>query len=91
MNPARPAPVYYVRTIDGYLEDVPGQVRAIISRRHKGDQRPKAFVCTDLNLSAQEALRWYQRRWPVEVDNLYLKEALGLADFRLQSFEATDK
>lgn len=91
VNPARPAPVYYVRTIDGYLEDVPGQVRAIISRRHKGDKRPKGFVCTDLNLSAQEALRWYQLRWPVEVDNLYLKEALGLADFRLQSFEATDK
>ena|SRR5690554_3563014 len=27
----------------------------------------------------------------IEVDNLYLKEALGLGDFRLQSFEATEK
>jgi len=48
-------------------------------------------VYTDLSLSAQEALRLYQRRWPVEVDNFYLKEGLGIADFRLQSFEATDK
>jgi hypothetical protein len=27
----------------------------------------------------------------VEVDNFYLKEALGLGDFRLHSFEASDK
>ena len=87
----RPAPVYYVRTVEGALENISGVVRAIISRRHKGDKSPKFFMCTDLQLSAQEALRLYQRRWPVEVDNLYLKEGLGVGDFRLQSFEATDK
>jgi len=27
----------------------------------------------------------------VEVDNFYLKEALGLSDFRVQSWEATEK
>lgn len=87
----QPAPVYYVRTIEGTLTDVPGVVRVIISRRHKGDKSPKFFLCTDLSLAAQEALRLYQRRWPVEVVNLYLKEGLGVGDFRLQSFEATDK
>jgi hypothetical protein len=30
-------------------------------------------------------------RWPVEVDNISLKSALGLGDFRLQSFEAIQK
>jgi hypothetical protein len=92
-------PSYYVRTLRGHVEDVPGEVCAIISRRHPGDKRPKYFLpalavrpgCTDLSLSAQEALRHYQQRWPVEVDNFYLKEALGLGDFRLQSFEATEK
>jgi len=87
----RPAPVYYVRTVTGHLENVSDKVCAIISRRHKGDHHPKFFVYTDTSLSAQEALRLYQRRWPVEVDNFYLKEGLGIADFRLQSFEATDK
>jgi hypothetical protein len=91
LDPLRPAPVYYVRTVIGHLENISDQVCAIISRRHKGDHSPKFFVYTDLSLSAQEALRLYQRRWPVEVDNFYLKEGLGLADFRLQSFEATDK
>lgn len=90
-DPHRPAPVYYVRTVTGQLENVSDKVCAIISRRHKGDHSPKFFVYTDLSLSAQEALRLYQRRWPVEVDNFYLKEGLGIADFRLQSFEATDK
>jgi len=84
-------PSYYVRTLRGHVQDVPGQVCVIISRRHPGDKRPKYFLCTDLSLSAQEALRHYQQRWPVEVDNFYLKEALGLGDFRLQSFEATEK
>lgn len=84
-------PSYYVRVIHGHLEGISGQVYVIISRRHPGDKHPKYFMCTDVSLSAQEALRHYQRRWPVEVDNFYLKEALGLGDFRLQSFEATDK
>ena len=42
-------------------------------------------------MSSQEALNIYRMRWPVEVDNIYLKAALGLGDFRLQSFEAIQK
>jgi hypothetical protein len=91
LHPPHPAPVYYVRTVKGHLEEFPAEVCAIISKRHPGDPRPKFFLTTDLSLSAQEALRLYQRRWPVEIDNFYLKEGLGVADFRLQSFEATDK
>lgn len=91
VDPRRTAPHYYVRSVQGLLEQVPGTVCAFISRRHPGDKRPKFFACTDLSLSAQQALRFYQRRWPVEVDNVYLKEALGLGDFRLQSFEAIER
>ncbi len=87
----RPAPTYYVRTLCGSLEKVKSPVCVLISRRHKGDKRPKFFACTDLTLTAQAALRLYQQRWPIEVDNLYLKEFLGLGDFRLQSLEATTK
>jgi hypothetical protein len=87
----RPARTYLVRTVHGHLEQVAGEVCAMISKRHPGDKRPKFFVCTDLKLSVQQALRYYQKRWPVEVDNFYLKEALGLGDFRLQSFEAIER
>lgn len=85
------APTYYVRTVYGYLEAVRSSVCVIISRRHKGDKHPKFFACTDLSLTAQAALRLYQQRWSIEVDNLYLKVFLGLGDFRLQSYEATTK
>ena len=33
----------------------------------------------------------YQKRWPIEVDNFYVKQHLGLADFRVQAYEATEK
>lgn len=91
VDPHRKAPCYYVRSVQGHLEEISGMVCAMISRRHPGDKYPKFFACTDLNLSVQQALRYYQKRWPVEVDNFYLKEALGLGDFRLQSFEAIER
>jgi hypothetical protein len=87
----RPAPAYYVRTVTGHLENIQQAVYVIISKKRPGDHFPKYFLCTDTSLSAQAALRIYQKRWPVEVDNLYLKEVLGLGDFRLQSFEAIEK
>jgi len=85
------APTYLVRTIHGHLEQIGDPVNAFISKKRPRDKFPKYFVCTDTHLSAQQALRYYQKRWPVEVDNFYLKEVLGLGDFRLQSFEAAEK
>jgi len=82
---------YLVRTVRGHLEEVPDQVCVLISKKHPGDKRPKYFACTDLSLSVLQILSYYQKRWPVEIDNFYLKEALGLGDFRLQSFEAIQK
>jgi len=87
----RPARTYFVRTVHGHLEKVKQEVYVIISKKRRGDPHPRYFLCTDITLSAQQALSLYQKRWPVEVDNLYLKEVLGLGDFRLQSFEAIQK
>lgn len=44
-------------------------------------------MTTDLSLSASNALSRYTRCWVQEVDHLYLKVRLGLADFRLRSYE----
>ena len=85
------APKYYTRLLKGHLEDFAEPVHAIISKKRPGDPFPKYFVCTDLTLTVQQALRYYQKRWSVEVDNTYLKNALGLGDFRQQSWEATQK
>jgi hypothetical protein len=80
-----------VRTLRGTLTKLSFAVCVLISYRHHRDTRPKYFLCTDLALSAQQILPIYQKRWPIEVDNFYVKQHLGLADFRVQSYEATEK
>ena len=82
---------YLVRTRQGKLHALPFEVCVLISQRHHRDKRPKYFLCTDLSLSAQNILSIYQKRWPIEVDNFYVKQHLGLADFRVQSYEAIEK
>src|SRR5262245_58505499 len=82
---------YLVRARRGKLSKVPFEVCVLISQRHHRDQHPKYFLCTDLSLTAQQILPIYQKRWPIEVDNFYVKQQLGLADFRVQSYEATEK
>jgi len=91
MNENRKAPKYYTRSIRGHLTEIFDPVHVIISKKGPRDKYPKYFACTDLSLSVQQVLRYYQKRWAVEVDNTYLKNALGLGDFRLQSFEAIEK
>ena len=82
---------YLVRALQGKLNRLSFDVCVLISQRHPRDKRPKYFLCTDLSLVAQQILSIYQKRWPIEVDNFYVKQHLGLADFRVQSYEATEK
>jgi hypothetical protein len=82
---------YLVRTLQGKLTTLPFAVCVLISQRHPRDKHPKYFLCTNRALSAQQILSIYQKRWPIEVDNFYVKQHLGLADFRVQSYEATEK
>jgi transposase len=82
---------YLVRALTGRLKNVPFEVCVLISKRHRGDKRPKYFLCTDLRLSPHQMLNFYQKRWSIEVDNYYVKQLLGLADFRVHSYEATQK
>jgi hypothetical protein len=82
---------YLVRCLSGTLNKVPGEVCVFISKRHRGDSKPRYFMSTDTSLSAHTALIWYQKRWPCEVANLYLKTRLGFGDFRVRSFEAIEK
>jgi len=82
---------YFVRPQVGRLNNIPYDVCVLISKRHHRDKRPKYFLCTDVSLSPKTILQFYQKRWPIEVDNFYVKQHLGLTDFRVQSFEATEK
>ena len=62
-----------------------------MSRQHIRDKKPKYFLCTDLTLSAETVLTWYQHRWSLEIEYWYLKHVLGLGDFRVQSGDTMKK
>jgi hypothetical protein len=82
---------YWVRSITGRLRGVPGSVRVVLSQKGPGVRAPKYFLCTDLTLYGQEILSRYQQRWGQEIDYWYVKQELGLGDFRVQSYEAIEK
>jgi len=82
---------YYVRETTGRLQHVPDPVRVFFSKRHPREKSPAYFMSTALTRSAQQALQGYRGRWSCEVVNFYLKTQAGLADFRVQTYEATDK
>jgi hypothetical protein len=73
------------------LNRVPFDVCVLISKRTRRGKCLAYFLCTDLSLSPQTVLKYYLLRWPCEVDNWYLKEALGLADYQMHKLEAITK
>ncbi|MGC9084513.1 MAG: hypothetical protein ACP5ME_15235, partial [Anaerolineae bacterium] len=80
-----------VRELRGKLYRVPQPVRVWVSRKHHRDRRPVYLMGTDLALEVKRAFQWYGARWWDEVDNYYLKELLGLGDFRVQPYEAAER
>lgn len=85
------ATTYYVRDAVGRLTHVPFAVRVLFSKRHPRARAGAYFLSTDLARSVRETLQGYGGRWSCEVVNFYVKTQLGLADFRVRSFEAVDR
>lgn len=81
---------FLTRKVYGRLKNLPFDVSVIISKRHPREC-PKYYLSTDLGLSVSQILKRYLNRWPIEQDYWYLKECLGLGDFRVQHYEAIHK
>jgi len=82
---------FFVRRRNGRLEDVPFAVRVFFSKRHPRAKALSYFISTDFSCTTQTVLQGYSWRWSCEVVNFYTKTQLGLADFRVRSYEAVDK
>jgi DDE superfamily endonuclease len=82
---------YHVRDAVGRLSKVPFDVRVMVSKRHPRARSRAYFASTDLARSVVETLRGYGGRWSCEVVNFYTKTRLGLADFRVRSYEAVER
>jgi len=83
--------LYRVRSLTGRLNNLDQPIRVLISKRRIGDKHPRYYGSTDLSLSLEETLTFFQKRWSCEVANWYIAERLGWADCRLWRFESTDK
>jgi hypothetical protein len=79
---------YLTRHLVGRLRRYPEPVVAIISKWDRGDRHPRYFLCSDPHLSVRTILKYYRFRWECELDNWFLKERFGLADYRLQPLAA---
>lgn len=82
---------YYVRRLEGRLAGLSDPVRVYVSKRHPREKFPAYIGCTDCTCTAKEALQGYAWRWSCETVNFYLKTQAGLADFRVQSYEAVER
>ena len=82
--------IYFVRQRHGRLADVPHDVRVFFSKRHPRAKALSYFMSTDVSCTAKQVLQGYSWRWSCEIVNFYIKTQLGLADFRVQSYEAVD-
>ncbi len=82
---------WYVRDVIGRLSGLPFEVRVMFSKRHPRARSWAYFLSTDLARTVVQAMRGYGGRWSCEVVNFYTKTRLGLADFRVHSYEAVDR
>jgi hypothetical protein len=82
---------YTTRHRVGRLRRYPDPVTAVFSKRHRRDSHPAYFLGSDTSLSVRCLLKYYSYRWQTEIDNFFLKERFGLADYRVQSIEAIQR
>jgi hypothetical protein len=53
-------------------------IRYVLVREVAGDLRPQAFLCTGLKADPVEILRWFVRRWSIEVPSAEVCCHLGV-------------
>lgn len=82
---------YLARERSGRLNEISQEVRVIFSKRHRRGKTLSYFMSTDMESTINQIMQGYSRRWSCEVVNFYTKTQLGLADFRVRSYEAVDR
>jgi hypothetical protein len=91
LRSAKTTSTYLTRFRVGRLARIPFEVIVIFSKRNQQDDHPAYFISSDTRLRAPTILKFYAFRWNAEIDNWFLKERLGLADFRVRCFEAIQR
>ena len=53
-------------------------IRYVLIRDVAGELKPQAFLCTDLDADPLDILRWFVRRWSIEVTFAEVRRHLGV-------------
>src|ERR1700729_3294616 len=53
-------------------------IRYVLVRDVAGELKPQAFLCTDLDADPLDILRWFVRRWSIEVTIAEVRRHLGV-------------
>jgi hypothetical protein len=65
-------------------------IRYVLVRDPTGEHEPQAFLCTDLDAAPLDILRWFVRRWFLEVTFAEVRRHLGVETQRQSSDPAID-
>ena len=68
--------VYQKAPQSGTTPAVP--IRYVLVRDVAGAFKPQAFLCTDLDADPVDILRWFVRRWSIEVTFAEVRRHLGV-------------
>src|SRR5271157_442970 len=66
-------------------------IRYVLVRDPAGELEPQAFLCTDLDADPLDILRWFVRRWSIEVTFAEVRRHLGVETQRQSSDPAIDR
>jgi hypothetical protein len=66
-------------------------IRHVLVRDPAGEREPQAFLCTDTDADPLDILRWFVRRWAVEVTFAEARRHFGLESQRQWSERAIDR
>ena len=66
-------------------------IRYVLVRDPAGELEPQAFLCTDLDAAPLDILRWFVRRWSIEVTFAEVRRHLGVETQRQSSEPAIDR
>ena len=66
-------------------------IRYVLVRDPSGELDPQAFLCTDLDADPLDILRWFVRRWSIEVTFAKVRRHLGVETQRQWSDPAIDR
>ena len=82
---------YRVYRYEGNLNFIDNAVVLICVKEGQDISKAKAFICTDMELSNEEILNYYSKRWEIETYFRTAKNYLALQGYQVRSRKALDR